>query len=137
MISLLFFSCNALFDNPSGSQNELNKQLEPGHANIEIIVSDVLFRSVIIPDFSGYKDNIKSYSVSVAKADNFLNSDSYEVSASNPVLSVKVIYGTKYTVLVSGKDENSNQIAVGTSTFTPTETKKMLELHFLLLRKNQ
>ena len=90
MISLLFFSCNALFDNPSGSQNELNKQLEPGHANIEIIVSDVLFRSVIIPDFSGYKDNIKSYSVSVVEAANF-NIDSYEVSASNPVLSVKVI----------------------------------------------
>lgn len=128
MISLLFFSCNALFDNPSGSQNELNKQLEPGHANIEIIVSDVLFRSVIIPDFSSYKDNIKSYSVSVSKADNILNSDSYEVSASNPVLSVKVIYGTEYTVLVSGKDENSNQIAAGTTNFTPTETNKNVKV---------
>ena len=128
MISLLFFSCNAIFDNLSDNQNESNKQIEPGYARVEIIVSDVLFRSVIIPDFSGYKDNIKSYSVSVSKADNILNSDSYEVSASNPVLSVKVIYGTEYTVLVSGKDENSNQIAAGTTNFTPTETNKNVKV---------
>lgn len=128
MISLLFFSCNAIFDNLSDNQNESNKQIEPGYARVEIIVSDVLSRSVIIPDFSSYKDNIKSYSVSVSEADNILNSDSYEVSASNPVLSVKVIYGTEYTVLVSGKDENSNQIAAGTSTFTPTETNKNVKV---------
>lgn len=128
MISLLFFSCNAIFDNLSDNQNESNKQIEPGYARVEIIVSDVLSRSVIIPDFSGYKDNIKTYSVSVAEADNFLNSDSYEVSASNPVLSVKVIYGTEYTVLVSGKDENLNQIAAGTLTFTPTETNKNVKV---------
>ena len=128
MISLLFFSCNAFFDNLSDNQNESNKQIEPGYARVEIIVSDVLSRSVIIPDFSSYKDNIKSYSVSVAEADNFLNSDSYEVSASNPVLSVKVIYGTEYTVLVSGKDENSNQIAAGTTNFTPTETNKNVKV---------
>lgn len=128
MISLLFFSCNAIFDNLSDNQNESNKQIEPGYARVEIIVSDVLSRSVIIPDFSGYKDNIKSYSVSVSEADNILNSDSYEVSASNPVLSVKVIYGTEYTVLVSGKDENSNQIAAGTTNFTPTETNKNVKV---------
>ena len=128
MISLLFFSCNAFFDNLSDNQNESNKQIEPGYARVEIIVSDVLSRSVIIPDFSSYKDNIKTYSVSVAEADNFLNSDSYEVSASNPVLSVKVIYGTEYTVLVSGKDENLNQIAAGTLTFTPTETNKNVKV---------
>ena len=128
MISLLFFSCNALFDNLSDNQNESNKQIEPGYARVEIIVSDVLSHSVIIPDFSSYKDNIKSYSVSVSEADNILNSDSYEVSASNPVLSVKVIYGTEYTVLVSGKDENSNQIAAGTTNFTPTETNKNVKV---------
>lgn len=128
MISLLFFSCNAIFDNLSDNQNESNKQIEPGYARVEIIVSDVLSRSVIIPDFSSYKDNIKSYSVSVSEADNILNSDSYEVSASNPVLSVKVIYGTEYTVLVSGKDENSNQIAAGTTNFTPTETNKNVKV---------
>ncbi|MGN0731121.1 MAG: hypothetical protein ACI4MA_04335 [Treponema sp.] len=128
MISLLFFSCNALFDNLSDNQNESNKQIESGYAKIEIIVSDVLSRSVIIPDFSGYKDKIKSYSITVAEADNSLNSDSYEVSASNPVLSVKVIYGTEYTVHVSGKDENSNQIAAGTTNFTPTETNKNVKV---------
>lgn len=128
MISLLFFSCNAFFDNLSDNQNESNRQIESGYARVEIAVSDVLSRSVIIPDFSGYKDNIKTYSVSVAEADNFLNSDSYEVSASNPVLSVKVIYGTEYTVLVSGKDENLNQIAAGTLTFTPTETNKNVKV---------
>lgn len=128
MISLLFFSCNAFFDNLSDNQNESNRQIESGYARVEIAVSDVLSRSVIIPDFSGYQDNIKSYSVSVAEADNFLNSDSYEVSASNPVLSVKVIYGTEYTVFVSGKDGNSNQIAGGTLTFTPTETNKNVKV---------
>lgn len=130
MISLLFLSCNALFDNLSDNQNESNKQIEPGYARVEIIVSDVLSRSVIIPDFSGYKDKIKSYSITVAEADNLLNSDSYEVSASNPVLSVKVIYGTEYTVLVSGKDENSNQIAAGITNFTPTETNKNVKVTF-------
>lgn len=128
MISLLFFSCNALFDNLSDNQNESNKQIEPGYARVEIIVSDVLSRSVIIPDFSGYKDKIKSYAITVAKADDFLNSDSYEVSASTSVLSVKVIYGTEYTVLVSGKDESSNQIAAGTTNFTPTETNKNVKV---------
>ena len=76
MISLLFFSCNAFFDNLSDNQNESNRQIESGYARVEIAVSDVLSRSVIIPDFSSYKDNIKSYSVSVSEADNILNSDS-------------------------------------------------------------
>ena len=62
MISLLVFSCNAIFDNLSDNQNESNRQIESGYARVEIAVSDVLSRSVIIPDFSGYKDNIKTYS---------------------------------------------------------------------------
>ena len=60
MISLLFYSCNLQSDNIFDNQNESNNQLESGYAKVEIILSDVISRSVIIPDFSDYKDKIKS-----------------------------------------------------------------------------
>ena len=123
MISLLFYSCNLQSDNIFDNQNESNNQLESGYAKVEIILSDVISRSVIIPDFSDYKDKIKSYSIDVYKSD-FSESTTYSVTSDNPVVSVNVLLDTEYSIFVSGKDENDNDIAAGSLTFTPTSTNQ-------------
>lgn len=127
MISLLFYSCNLQSDNLFDNQNELNNQLESGYAKVEIILSDVISRSVIIPDFSDYKDKIKSYSIDVYKSD-FSDSNTYSVPSDNPVVSVNVLLDTEYSIFVSGKDENDNVIAAGSLTFTPTSTNQNVKV---------
>lgn len=127
MISLLFYSCNLQSDNIFDNQNESNNQLESGYAKVEIILSDVISRSVIIPDFSDYKDKIKSYSIDVYKSD-FSESNTYSVTSDNPVVSVNVLLDTEYSIFVSGKDENDNVIAAGSLTFTPTSTNQNVKV---------
>ena len=127
MISLLFYSCNLQSDNIFDNQNESNNQLESGYAKVEIILSDVISRSVIIPDFSGYKDKIKSYSINVYKSD-FSDSNTYSVTSDNPVVSVNVLYDTEYDIYVSGKDDNDNVIARGSSKFIPTSTNSNVKV---------
>lgn len=127
IISLLFYSCNLQIDNLSDNQNDSNNQLESGYAKIEIILSDVISRSVIIPDFSGYKDKIKSYSINVNKSD-FSDSNTYSVTSDNPVVSVNVLYDTEYDIYVSGKDDNDNVIARGSSKFIPTSTNSNVKV---------
>lgn len=127
IISLLFYSCNLQIDNLSDNQNDSNNQLESGYAKIEIILSDVISRSVIIPDFSGYKDKIKSYSINVYKSDSS-DSNTYSVTSDNPVVSVNVLYDTEYDIYVSGKDDNDNVIARGSSKFIPTSTNSNVKV---------
>lgn len=127
MISLLFYSCNLQIDNIFDNQNESNNQLESGYAKVEIILSDVISRSVIIPDFSDYKDKIQSYSIDVYKSD-FSESNTYSVTSDNPVASVNVLFDTEYSIFVSGKDDNDNVIASGYLTFTPTLTNKNVKV---------
>lgn len=114
-------------DNIFDNQNESNNQLESGYAKVEIILSDVISRSVIIPDFSDYKDKIQSYSIDVNKFD-FSDCNTYSVPSDNTVVSVNVLFDTEYSIFVSGKDENDNVIARGSSTFIPTSTNQNVKV---------
>ncbi|MGN0739757.1 MAG: hypothetical protein ACI4LX_06260 [Treponema sp.] len=124
-VSLLFSACNALFDNLSDSQGESQKAIEPGYAEVVITVAEPAARSVIIPDFTKFKESIDSYEITVSAGDETYTTT---VSAESDSILIKIKENTENTVSVVALDSSAVSIASGNASFTPTQSNKTVEV---------